>query len=127
LVVSDAVCGGVGILYSEALNRVLIIFSAASFLGYGSTCLASAHMKREFARYGLPGQRVLVGILQLAAALGLLAGFMEPWIGRAAAGGLALMMLVGVLVRIRIKDTLLQTSPAFFYLVLDAYLCFAAF
>ncbi len=84
-------------------------------------------MKREFARYGLPGQRVLVGILQLAAALGLLAGFMEPWIGRAAAGGLALMMLVGVLVRIRIKDTLLQTSPAFFYLVLDAYLCFAAF
>ena len=63
----------------------------------------------------------------MSAALGLLTGLSQPWIGRAAAAGLALMMLVAVGVRIRIKDTLLQTTPALFYLVLNAYLCVAAF
>ena len=47
--------------------------------------------------------------------------------GRAAAAGLALMMLGAVGVRIKIKDTFLQTIPALFYLVLNAYLCLAAF
>ena len=47
--------------------------------------------------------------------------------GRAAAVGLALMMLVAVGVRIRIKDTLLQRLPALLYLALNAYLSLAAF
>jgi hypothetical protein len=47
--------------------------------------------------------------------------------GRAAAAGLALMMLVAVGVRIKIKDTLLQTVPALIYLALNAYLSLAAF
>jgi hypothetical protein len=47
--------------------------------------------------------------------------------GRAAAAGLALMMLVAVGVRIKIKDTLPQTIPALFYLALNAYLSLAAF
>jgi len=51
----------------------------------------------------------------------------EPWMGRSAAAGLALMMLVAVGVRIRIKDSLAQTTPAFFYLLLNAYLCWMAF
>ena len=63
----------------------------------------------------------------MCAALGLLAGLNQPWMGRAAAGGLALMMLVAVGVRIKIKDTLLQATPALFYLGLNAYLCLAAF
>lgn len=63
----------------------------------------------------------------MCAAAGLLAGLSQPWMGRAAAGGLAVMMLGAVAVRIRIKDTLLQTTPALFYLVLNAYLCFAGF
>ena len=63
----------------------------------------------------------------MGAALGLLAGMDEPWVGRAASGGLALMMVVAVGVRIRIKDTLPQTTPALLYLALNAYLGFAAF
>ena len=51
----------------------------------------------------------------------------QPWMGQAAAGGLALMMLVAVIVRIQIKDTLLQTIPALFYLTLNIYLCLAGF
>jgi hypothetical protein len=47
--------------------------------------------------------------------------------GQAAAGGLALMMLIAVIVRIQIRDSLLQTIPALFYLALNAYLCLAGF
>lgn len=110
-----------------ALNSVLICFSALSFLGYGSAFFLSAYMKREFERYRLASQRTLVGGLQLCAAVGLLAGLSQPWMGRAASGGLALMMLVAVGVRIKIKDTPVQTIPALIYLALNAYLCLAAF
>lgn len=109
------------------MNLALILCSAVSFLGYGAACFLSESLKREFQRYGLGSQRALIGVLQLGAALGLLAGLDQPWMGRAAAAGLALMMLVAVGVRIRIKDSLLQTIPALFYLVLNAYLCLAAF
>ncbi len=109
------------------MNVALILCSAISFLGYGAACFLSDSLKREFERYRFGPQRAPIGALQLCAALGLLAGLSQPWIGRAAAAGLALMMLVAVGVRIRLKDTLLQTAPALFYLVLNAYLCVAAF
>jgi uncharacterized membrane protein YkgB len=109
------------------LNVLLVLFSAISFLGYGAACFLSADLKREFVRYQLGSQRALIGALQLAAAAGLVAGLSQPWIGRAAAGGLAVMMLVAVGVRIRIKDTLLQTTPALLYLALNTYLFLRAF
>ena len=109
------------------LNVALILCSAISFLGYGAACFFSDSLKREFDRYGFGSQRALTGGLQLCAALGLLAGLSQPWLGRAAAAGLAWMMLVAVGVRIRIKDTLLQTVPALIYLALNAYLSLAAF
>jgi len=84
-------------------------------------------MKQEFERYRLGSQRPLVGGLQWSAAVGLMVGLSQPWIGRLAAGGLALMMLVAVGVRIRIGDSLLLTLPALGYLLLNAYLCLAAF
>lgn len=105
------------------LNTALILLSAFSFLGYGSACFFSDYLKQEFVRYRLASQRPTVGILQCCAGIGLLAGIHEPWMGQAAAGGLALMMLVALGVRIWIKDTLLQMVPAVFYLVLNAYLC----
>ncbi|MEO7723492.1 MAG: DoxX family protein [Chthoniobacterales bacterium] len=84
-------------------------------------------MKREFVRYHLGRVRVIVAVLQIWASLGLLLGLEVPWIGRAAAAGLSLMMLLAVGVRILIKDSLLQTSQALFYLVLNGWLCWAAF
>jgi uncharacterized membrane protein YkgB len=109
------------------LHIALILFSALSFLAYGLACFWSGYIRREFDRYRLGGQRTLVGALQVCAAIGLMAGLNEPWMGRAAAVGLALMMLVAVGVRIRIKDTLLQTLPALLYLALNAYLSLAGF
>ena len=84
-------------------------------------------MKGEFDRYHLGGQRKLIGGLQLLAVIGLLAGFYEPGLGKAAAMGLALMMFVAVGVRIKIRDSFLQTIPALFYLALNAYFSLAAF
>lgn len=111
----------------QSLNVVLILCSAFSFLGYGSACFLSESLKREFDRYRLASQRGLIGGLQLCAALGLLAGLSQPWMGRVAAAGLALMMLVAVGVRIKINDGFLRTTPALFYLGLNTYLFLAAF
>jgi len=110
-----------------ALKTALILFSAFSFIGYGSACFFSSRMKQEFHRYRLASQRMIVGALQWLAGIGLLAGMSQPWMGQAAACGLALMMLVAVIVRIQIKDTMLQTIPALFYLALNIYLCLAGF
>lgn len=96
-------------------------------MGYGLGCFLSAYQKAEFQRYQLGNRRKLVGGLQCAAALGLGAGFYLPWLGQTAAGGLALMMIVALTVRIRVKDRLLQMLPALGYLGLNAYLCVAVF
>jgi hypothetical protein len=109
------------------LKTALVLFSAASFLGYGSACFFSRRMEREFLRYRMGPQRLLVGFLQVCAGLGLLAGLQQPWMGQAASGGLSLMMLVAVWVRVQIHDSLLQTLPALFYLALNAYLCLVVF
>jgi len=96
-------------------------------LGYGLGCFFSAYLQAEFRHYRLEALCRLVGALQCAAAVGLIAGLFLPWIGQAAAGGLALMMLVALGVRVRIKDTVLQMLPAAGYLTLNAYLCVAGF
>ncbi len=114
-------------MLSWCLHAVLILFSSLSFLAYGIGCFMSTYIRCEFERYHLGSQRPLVGALQLAAAIGLLAGLSQPWLGRAAAAGLALMMLVAVGTRIKIKDPLLRIIPALFYLALNAYLWVAAF
>ncbi len=84
-------------------------------------------MRREFVRYGLARERVMVGVLQCLGAFGLILGLHWPWIGRAAAGGLALLMLLGVGVRIRVKDSFLQASQALFYFGLNAWICWRGF
>jgi hypothetical protein len=109
------------------LNLALILFSAVSFLGFGAACLSSSRMKLEFERYRLGRWRPLIGTLQLIAAISLLVGFSEPLLGQSAAAGLSLMMLTGVVVRIRIHDTFLQMLPAIAYCLLNAYLCTSAF
>ena len=78
-------------------------------------------------RFGFSAQRGLIGMLQISGALGLIGGFWFPPLGIAAASGLSLMMLVGILVRIKIRDSLLKTIPAIFYSLVNAYLAIFAF
>ncbi len=84
-------------------------------------------MQREYVRYGVSRFRPLVGSLQIAGGLGLLAGFALPLVGQLAAAGLALLMFLGALLRRQIKDSLAQTLPAVFYLALNVYLAVTGF
>jgi len=101
----------------------LVGFSAVSFLFFGTGCLASRRMAREFERYGLARYRKTTGLLQLAGAGGLALGFVAPVSGFFAAGGLAVQMLLGVGVRLKIRDSLFQATPALLYCFINAYLC----
>ena len=78
--------------------------SALCFGGYGMGCLLLPGMRREFERFGLPRMRVLTGLLQLGASVGLVAGFWWPPLGMLSALGLSGMMVVATVVRIRIGD-----------------------
>jgi uncharacterized membrane protein YphA (DoxX/SURF4 family) len=110
-------------MYGQMMFIILNLICAISFIGYGASCLVAAHMVREFERFGLPHYRKLTGILQLVGAVGLLIGFQFPTIGALAAGGLALQMLAGFGVRLKIRDHFMSCIPAFAYLLINAWLC----
>jgi len=103
--------------------RLATFFSGISFLFFGITCLTTPYMKSEFVRYGYDRQRPLTGILQMLGGAGLLLGlYFSAHLAMLAAAGLCLMMAVGVGVRIKIGDTVVQTLPAFLYVVVNLYL-----
>ena len=103
------------------------LLSAALFLIYGSLCLFSGGMEEEFERYGLSRFRRLTGGLELLGGAGLLVGLFVPAVMLVAAGGLALLMLLGVIARIRVRDPLLDTLPAAVLLVANVFLAYHAF
>jgi len=106
----------------SGVNNAITLLSALSFLAYGIGCFTSRHLQREFVRFGLSPLRKLIGLLQICGSLGLLAGFRFPLLGQTAAGGLALMMLLAILVRIKIRDNFLKTTPAILYFAVNGYL-----
>ncbi len=103
--------------FIDLLTFVLII----SFFVYGARCLFGEAMVHEFKRWGLPHLQYLTGLLEVLGALGLVVGRWFPWLGFFSAAGLALLMLCGIFVRIRVKDTLFQTLPAVLFLVISVF------
>lgn len=102
--------------------RILLLFSALSFVFFGFACLFNPRLKNEFVRYGLSNFRVITGVLQLLGAAGILVGYWEVSLQIFSTLGLSILMLLGVGVRIKIKDSLIQTFPAVFYFLLNTYL-----
>lgn len=97
--------------------------SAFSFLFYGTSCVSTAHMKKEFQRFGYPRQRLLTGYLQLLGAAGLIIGYaFAPILALISSIGLSLMMTFGFYVRLRIRDPMIAASPALIYALLNIYL-----
>ncbi len=92
------------------------------FLAYGLLCVFSDSMVEEFERYGLSRFRRLVGWLEVAGALGLSIGFVAQPFTVLSATGLTVLMLVAVLARIRVRDTVLQTLPALALLLINAFI-----
>lgn len=108
------------------LLLALILFSSISFLVYGIAYFKSPNMKREFERFGLARQGMLVAILEILGAIGLLMGLVFNPIMLLSAGGLALLMLLGVAVRLKIGDSIWVSLPAFSFMVLNAYIFYKA-
>ncbi|MGB3016879.1 MAG: DoxX family protein [Ignavibacteria bacterium] len=106
------------------LLTALILISSLSFMGYGIAYFKSSELKNEFKRFGLEKAGALTAVLELLGALGLLIGLMYQPILLISAGGLAILMLLGVAVRIKVRDTIWVTLPALFYMVLNAYIFF---
>ena len=103
---------------------ILIAISAAAFLFYGLACLFSAKLVAEFERYGLARWRVVVGGLEVAGALGLIAGWWFPPLQTAAAAGLFALMICGLWARWRIRDPWYAMLPAFVLAVVNLAIVF---
>ncbi|WP_396185623.1 hypothetical protein [Flavobacterium sp.] len=99
-----------------------VIVSSFSFLFYGVSYFVTPHMKSEFKRFKLEKLGLLTIILEIVGALGLFIGLWYQPLLLLSSGGLALLMFLGVLVRIKLKDSLWITLPALFYMVLNGYI-----
>jgi hypothetical protein len=106
------------------LLTVLILISSLSFLGYGIAYFKSPKMKSEFKRFGLEKAGTLTAVLELLGAVGLLVGLKFQLILLISAGGLAILMFLGVAIRIKVQDRLWITLPALFFMMLNAFIFF---
>jgi len=109
-----------------SLNGILAVVSSLCFLIYGTQCLISSRMASEFERYGVPQLRQLTGLLEVLAGIGLLVGLRWPPAMTASSGGLFLMMVAALVVRVRIKDGIVQSLPAFGLMALNGFLFVAS-
>lgn len=106
------------------LLTILIFISSLSFMGYGITFFTSSKMKSEFKRFGLEKAGTPTAVLELLGALGLLIGLKFNIILLISSGGLAMLMLLGIVVRMSVKDNHLVSLPALVFMLLNAYIFF---
>jgi lysylphosphatidylglycerol synthetase-like protein (DUF2156 family) len=109
-----------------ALFTTMAVLSGVAFVGYGVSCLVSPVMAREFERFDLARFRTLVGALEVGGGAGLLAGLWYLPLLCVAAVGLTVLMLLGVGVRVRLRDGVMLTLPALLLGVVNGYLAFEA-
>ena len=110
----------------SALYYASLVVSATLFLFYGTACLCFEAMRRDFERFGLSRLRTFVGTLEVLGALGLIVGQLWPPLVPLSAGGLALLMFVGVATRIRALDSLAQTLPALVLMCVNLFIAWVA-
>jgi hypothetical protein len=79
-------------------------------------------MKDEFKRLNLGKIGLLTITLELMGSIGLLVGMLYNPILIISSGGLALLMFIAILFRLKSKDTLWVSLPALFYMLLNFYI-----
>ena len=79
-------------------------------------------MKNEFIRFKVERLGLLIILLQFLGALGLLVGLIFKPVLIISSGGLALLMLSGLLFRIKSKDSIWVSMPALFFMILNFYI-----
>jgi len=83
-------------------------------------------MKSEFKRFGLEKYGLIVIASQFLGATGLVVGISFNPILTISSFGLAFLMLCGIIVRIKLKDSLWVSLPALFYMGLNTYIFLAS-
>jgi hypothetical protein len=79
-------------------------------------------MKSEFKRFGLEKIGLFTILLQILGATGLLVGLKFNPILTISSLGLALLMFAGLIVRIKLKDSIWVSLPALFFMGLNTYI-----
>ncbi|RXG23421.1 DoxX family protein [Leeuwenhoekiella aequorea] len=103
----------------------LALITGLSFILYGMSCLTTQQMINEFDRFNLSKWRILVGYLQIMGGAGLLIGlFLNTTLVIFSAGGLSLLMFMGFITRLYIKDGFIKSSPAFIFMLVNAIIVF---
>lgn len=105
---------------------VTTVLSAVLFLGYGAVVLLTGGMREEFERFGLARFRLATGVLEVLGGAGLLVGLARTEVLVVASAGLALLMLLGVLTRIRVKDPVVEIVPAAALLLANGFILASA-
>ena len=105
---------------------ICTLLSSLSFFAYAFSYFNTPHMKREFKRFGLEKIGLTTVVLEIIGAVGLLVGLKFHFILMISSLGLALLMFAGLIVRIKSKDSIWISLPAFFYLALNAYIFWAS-
>lgn len=109
------------------MELFFVFFNSLAFFVYGVLCVCTGHMLEEFKRYGLIKYRRLTGILEVCGAIGTILGyFFNSYLYLFSTVGLAVLMLLGLFTRMRVRDTFLELMPAFALFVLNTYLAFLA-
>jgi hypothetical protein len=104
------------------LFTTCVLISSLSFLMYSISYFISPYMKNEFKRFNLEKLGLLTILLEILGAIGLLVGLFFNPVLLISSGGLATLMLFGLIVRIKLKDSLWISLPAIFYMCLNAYI-----
>ena len=102
------------------MRLVLSIISGISFIFFGLACFFSNVFINEFYRYGLSEYIKIVGFFQLLGGMGCIVGVFYKRLLIISSLGLSIMMLLGVIVRLKINDTFFQTLPAILYLIINS-------
>ena len=76
-------------------------------------------MKTEFERFNLKKFGLIIIVLEILGALGLLLGLLFTPVLLLSSAGLAFLMLLGLITRIKLNDSLLVTLPAAFFMFLN--------
>ena len=108
------------------IEKICILISSLSFFAYALSYFISPHMKKEFKRFGLEKIGLLTIILEFIGATGLIVGLKFDPILTISSFGLALLMFSGLIVRIRLKDSIWISLPALFYMGLNTYIFFSS-
>lgn len=100
------------------LAALCLLPSAAKLSGQPAMQASAEHFDIDWPRYRL------IGVAELAAASGILAGLAWPPLGLAAASGMAALLVGALVMHVRARDSVKDMAPAL--LILLVTICYLA-